>query len=233
MAEIQDEKNTGLDVQEQLDKAELFFEKNKKNISIIAGVIIAVAGLISLYKFWYIPSEDAKAQAEIFTAQQYFEKDSLDLALNGGTIAGQSFTGLLDVADSYSGTPTGNLAEYMIGTILLKKGKFEEAIEHLSNFKSDDIMISAVALGAIGDANLELNKSDEALNFYLKAANTNSNEFTSPIYLKKAALVYESKREFAEALKNFERIKKEFNKSTEARDIEKYISRVKVAGNLE
>ena len=233
MAELQEEKNASIDVQEQLDKAELFFEKNKKTIGIVGGVILGIAALISAYKFWYIPSEDAKAQAEIFMAQQYFEKDSLDLALNGGTVAGQSFTGLLEVADNYGMTPTGNLAEYMIGTILLKKGKFEEAIERLSNFSTDDIMISTVAIGAIGDAHSELKHNEEALKFYLKAANMNSNEFTTPLYLKKAGLVYEVQKEYSEAAKVYERIKKEFNKSTEARDIEKYISRAKVAGNIE
>ena len=233
MAESQEEKNVVVDVQEQIDKVELFFEKHKKNISIIGGAIILIVGFFSAYKFWYIPSEDAKAQAEIFMAQKYFEKDSLDLALNGGTIAGKSFVGLLEVADNYGITPTGNLAEYMIGTILLKKGKYEEAIERLSNFSCDDIMVSTVAIGAIGDAHSELQRYDEALNYYLKAANMNSNEFTTPIYLKKAGLVYESKGEFAEAVKNYVRIKKEVSKSTEARDIEKYISRAKVAGNIE
>jgi tetratricopeptide (TPR) repeat protein len=79
---------------------------------------------------------------------------------------------------------------------------------------------------------MELNEVDAAIKFYQKAADINTNSFTTPIYLKKAALAYESKSEFADALKLYERIQKEYSKSTEARDIEKYIQRVKTAGNL-
>ena len=73
---------------------------------------------------------------------------------------------------------------------------------------------------------------DEAVKFYLKAAEKRTNNFTTPIYLKKAALAYELQKNYAEALSIYERIKKEYARSTEARDIEKYIAKAKTLGNL-
>ena len=79
---------------------------------------------------------------------------------------------------------------------------------------------------------MELNKQDEALKYYLKAADQAGNNFTSPLYLKKAGLVYELKNDFAKALEMYERIKKEYNESTEAKEIDRSIAKVKTLGNL-
>ena len=43
----------------------------------------------------------------------------------------------------------------------------------------------------------------------------------------KAGLIYEEQKKLEDALKIYERIQKDFFKSYEGRDIEKYISRVK------
>lgn len=237
--EVQEEKTgTGIDVQEKLDKAELFLDKNRKQVLYIAGAIAAVIGLIALYKYWYIPQKESEAQAELFYAEQLFEKDSFNLAINGGykvkSNDGMEKTvmSLAEIADQYSGTPSGNLANYYLGISYLQTGKFNEAVEYLSKFESDDVVLNAVAVGATGDAYVELQKLDEAVKYYLKAADQNENSFTSPLYLKKAGLVYETKGNFADAVKIYERIQKEYNKSTEARDIEKLIARAKAAGNL-
>jgi tetratricopeptide (TPR) repeat protein len=181
---------------------------------------------------WYIPEQDKEAQTQIFTAQSLFEKDSFNLALKGGNYNGTTFSGLEEVAETYASTPTGKVARYMVGVSYLQLGKYQDAIENLEAFSSDDVMLSSIATGAIGDAKMELNQVDEAIKYYQKAADINTNNFSTPIYLKKAALAYESKSQFADALKLYERIQKEFSKSTEARDIEKYIQRVKTLGNI-
>lgn len=232
MAEVSEEKNTGFDVKETLGSAEMFFEKNKKMVSYVGTAVLVLIGGIIAYKMWYIPEQDKEAQTQMFVAQSLYDKDSLAMAVKGGNYNGTAYSGIEEIADGYSGTPSGNLAEYMIGTTLLQQGKFEEAIEHLENFSSDDIMLSAVAIGAIGDAKMELKDTDAAIKYYLKAADKNTNQFTTPIYLKKAALAYESQANYAESVKLLERIQKEFPKSTEAREVEKYIQRAKTLGNL-
>ena len=232
MAEVSEKQETSFDVEETVGKAEMFFEKNKKMIGYVGAAIAVLTTAIITYKMWYIPEQNKEAQAQMYMAQSLFDKDSLNLSLKGGNYNATTFTGLEEIADNYGSTPSGKVAEYMVGVALLNQGKYQDAIDHLENFSSDDVMLSAVAIGAIGDAKMELNEVDAAIKFYQKAADINTNSFTTPIYLKKAALAYESKSEFADALKLYERIQKEYSKSTEARDIEKYIQRVKTAGNL-
>jgi tetratricopeptide (TPR) repeat protein len=217
---------------------EVFYEKNKKAITYGGGAFLAIVAIISFYTFYWLPGEEKEANNEAFFAQTYFEKDSFLVALNGGinvqTSEGpKTIMGFRDIADSYSSTKTGKLANYYAGICLLRTGKFEEAIESLEKFSIKDEMLAPVAIGAIGDANMELNKIDEAIKFYLKAAEQSSNAFTTPIYLKKAAFAYEQTANYTEALATYERLKNEYSASTEAREVDKYIARVKTLGNIQ
>ena len=128
--------------------------------------------------------------------------------------------------------PSGNLAHYYLGIAYLRKGEFEKSIEQLKSFSSDDIIVAPIAIGAIGDDYVELNKVEEGINYYLKAAKQSNNKFTAPIYLKKAGLAYESLNKFKEAVGVYEKIKSDYPKSTEGQDIDKYIARAKTLGNI-
>jgi tetratricopeptide (TPR) repeat protein len=140
--------------------------------------------------------------------------------------------GFEQIAENYSLTKSGALANYCAGICLLRTGKFEQAIEYLSKYDGNDEIIAPIAIGAIGDCNIELNKVDEAINYYLKAAEKKHNSFTTPYFLKKAGFAYEQKSNFAEALAIYQRIKTEFGKSEEGKEIEKEIAKVKALGNL-
>lgn len=217
---------------------EFFYEKNKKVITYGGVAILAIAAIFSFYKFYWLPGEEKEAGNEVFFAQTYFEKDSFLVALNGGlnvqTSEGpKTMMGFKDIAENYSATKTGRLANYYAGICLLRTGKFEEAIGYLEQYDGKDEMVAPVAIGAIGDANMELNKVDEAIKFYLKAAEQSTNAFTTPLYLKKAAFAYEQKANYTEALATYERLKNEYSKSTEAREVDKYIARVKTLGNIQ
>lgn len=215
-----------------------FYEENKKVITYGGGALLAIVALFSFYKFYYLPGEEKTANNEIFYAQNYFERDSFNIALNGGLNVQSSegpktMMGFKAVADEYSHTKTGNLANYYAGICLLRTGKYDEAIEYLEKFSGNDEMVAPMAIGAIGDANMELNKTDDAIKFYLSASEKSTNNFTTPLFLKKAAFAYEQKANYTEALALYERLKSEYSKSNEAKEINKYIARVKVLGNID
>ncbi|NJK87388.1 MAG: tetratricopeptide repeat protein [Bacteroidales bacterium] len=106
------------------------------------------------------------AQNEMFMAEKYFEADSFQLALEGDG----SYLGFLDIIDEYSVTKSANLSHYYAGISYLHLGEYEDAIKHLKKFNANDVYISTIAIGAIGDAYQELGELDESVSFYLKAA---------------------------------------------------------------
>lgn len=219
-----------VDVEHALSKTELYIEQNKKSLGIIFGAIVVLVGGYFAYKYWYVAGEETKARAEMFKAEDYFGKDSIDLAINGDPKTGA--LGFAQIVEDYGITPSGNLAHYYLGICYLKKGQYEDAIAQLEEFDAQDQMVAPLATAAIGDAHMELGKTDEAITYYLKAAEQHVNNFDTPICLKKAAMAYEEKANYADAVKIYERIKNEFAETTEGRDMDKYIARAKTLGNL-
>ena len=211
-----------VDVQEVYSKTETFIEDNKKVLSIVILGAIIVIGSYFGYKKLIIAPMEIEAQSDMFMAEKYFEQDSLQLAINGD---GLNY-GFLDIVDEYSGTKAANLAHYYLGICYRNIGDYEYAIEELKSFSSDDVMISTVAIGAIGDSYMELNDIDEAINYYEKAVSHGDNKLTSPIYLFKAGLAYEENQDFEGAKKKYKSIKADYPDSKEAQTNDKYISRV-------
>lgn len=219
---------------ETASKSEQWVEKNQK---IIFGGVIAIAIIILgyvAYNKYVIEPNEKEAADELAFPKRYFEEaqnttasvDSLyNLSLNGA----DGKYGLVDIAESYSGTKAGNLAKYMSGIAFLKTGDYESAIQYLSEFKSDDKMLAALALGNIGDAFVEINQMEDALSYYLDAANLNDNNFTSPLYLFKAGNVAMSLGKFDDAEKYFSKIKNSFSKSEEGKNIDIFIQRAQIA----
>jgi len=210
-------------VEEALSKSEMFIEKNQKILTIIIGAIILIFVVFFGYKKYIQSPKEKEAQAAMFNAEYYFDQDSVNLALNGD---GENF-GFLDVIDDYGSTKSGNLAKYYAGICYLKMGEYENAIDYLKRFSSEDQIVSSMALGAIGDSYVQLGDIDKGIEYYLKAAKNNTNDFSSPPFLMKAAWGYEINNDWSSALNTYNKIKKEFPKSREARELDKYIARAK------
>jgi tetratricopeptide (TPR) repeat protein len=216
------------EVESALTSTEQFLEHNQKIILIVIGAIVVfVVGYLALNKF-YIEPRIESAQEQMFPAQNYFEKDSFNLALNGDG----SNPGFLDIIDDFGSTDAGNLAKYYAGISYLHMGQYENAVDYLKEFDTDDALLGPISVGAQGDAQLELGSKDKALDLYTEAYKMNDNELTSPIYMLKAAELLENNNKSAEALNLYETIKEKFPDSNEGRNIDKYIARVKVKMNV-
>jgi len=206
---------------EQISKTEEFIEKNKKMVFIIGGAIAAIIAVYFLYNYWNT-NQNQTAQNEMFQAVYYFEADSLDKALSGD---GNNY-GFIDIIEEYGMTNAANLARYYAGAAYLKKGEYISAIDFLSSYSSDDLLIQARAYGLIGDANMEMGNVDEAIDYYNKAADYNPNEYTSPGYLIKAAVAYENKGDFKSALKCYNTIVENYVNSNEYQNARKHKARL-------
>ncbi len=228
---VKQQKSTTEEVFKDLDivasKSEIFVEKNK---NIIIGAVLAVVIIIGgymAYNDYYLAPLQKKATNELFNAKQYFKQGAYENALKGD---GQ-YLGFLDIADDYSMTKSGNIANYYAGLSYLKLGKYDEAINYLEKFSSDDKMVGPVAKGAMGDAFVGLNQLDDALDYYEKAANLSANDFTTPIFLMKAGNTAMELKDYSKAEDLYQRIKNDFSKSAEAQSIDKFIERAKASQN--
>ena len=205
---------------DRLSQSEDFVKKNKTKLLVVFAAIAAVVVAGFLY-YNYKSSRNTEAHNAMFQAVYYFEQDSLGKALNGD---GQ-YMGLLAVADEYSGTEAGNLANFYAGVALLKEGKFAEAQEYLEEFESDDYLLQARAYSLTGDAMIEQGKNKEAAEMYMKAANYNSNPHFSPQYLMKAGIAYEADNNFTSAAEAYDKIVTDYITSDQVSEAKKYKAR--------
>lgn len=215
-------------------RSEQWVIKNQNAIFMaIAAVVVIILGYLAYQKYVMEPKEKEAAD-ELAFPKAYFEdaqnnsvaKDSLlILALNGS----DGKYGFIDVAGEYSGTKAGNLANYYAGITSLQLKNYKNAIEYLEKFSSNDELLGPISKGAIGDAFADIDQLDEALEYYLKAANLKDNNFSSPLYLFKAGNTAMDIEEFATALKLFNRIKNDYPDSEEAKNIDIYISKATFA----
>ncbi len=236
--ELEEMQSTTAEVFNTLDetasKSEQWIEKNSKVLFMaLIAVVVLVLGYLGYNKYIVEPTE-REASNELAFPRKYFDEaatagSGIDSLLNLGLEGADGKYGFLDIADSYSSTKAGNLANYYAGVSYLQMKKYDKAIEYLSKFSSDDELLGPTALGAIGDAFADINQPEEALEYYEKAANKKSNEFTTPLFLFKAGQTALELKKFGKAEKLFTKIKDNYSKTDQGKDIDKYINSAKYA----
>lgn len=221
-----------LEATENINNREAFFMKYKKAILIaVAAIIVVIAGVF-LYISQISGPREEKASTALSKGQTYFNNEMFEQAVNGD---GAGFVGFAKLADEYSGTKAGNLANLYAGLSYANLGKWAEAQKSLDVFSTEgDQMISPASQAALGDAYAHLNQLDKAVDAFKKAADMadskaedDTNNSLSPIFLIKAGEVLESQGKKDEALKIYQDIKKKYVNSmlVQSAEIDKYIER--------
>ncbi|MCL2415057.1 MAG: tetratricopeptide repeat protein [Bacteroidales bacterium] len=206
--------------EDSVSRLEAWYYKNQKLITaFIAIVILAVGGYFG-YRFLYQEPRERVAQEEMFMAQNFFEADSLNWALNGHGM----HLGFVDIINNFRGTRAANLSHSYVGIIYMRKGRFEDALHHLKRFRSNDLILTPMVGMLIADAYAELGNYSEALRQYERAASSHVNDMVTPMILMRAAALAHIQGDYQRALRHYERVRTEFVRSPEAQDIDKHIA---------
>ena len=205
--------------EQQVNKTEAFFEKNKKAIIIAVVAVIAIVVGAILFNNYYLEPRANEASTELAKSQELFDQQQYDKAL----------VGFQKVASDYSSTDAGNLAQLYIGLCQAQQGKWQEAVNALESFSSKgDQMISPAAEGALGNAYANLKQLDKAVEHLKKAAEMADNNSLSPTFLIQAGEILESQGKKDEALKLYQEVKKKYFNSMQYQSIDAYIERASV-----
>ena len=207
-----------LDIGEVYTRTELFIEKNRRGVMIAAGAVVAVVVGALGWKS-YVNGKQEDALANIWKAQYYFEVDSLDKAIDGDGI----YLGFASIADEYGIAPAGKLAHFYLGTCYMKKAEYEAAIEHYKAADVDDDVLRVMAVGNIGDALVELGRTEDAVDYFEKASGMVTNDFITPIYLMKAGIAHQRLGNWKAAAKAFGRVVREFPTNQDVPQAKKYL----------
>jgi len=217
-----------------VERARGFWAKYNKPISYIGSVIVILFIGWTIYKYMFKVPQQEKGDKVVFVTQKYFSEfstatDSAKILLATKVLNGDGANpGALRIINEYSGTPAANLCEYYAGTCYLQLGQYAKSIKYLKDFDANGAdQIKSRALGMMGDASAELNKNDDALDYYQKAANVNEKDtYTSSEFLFRAALFAQSIDKQKEAIDLFKKLKTEYPLTEKAADADKYLAKL-------
>jgi tetratricopeptide (TPR) repeat protein len=207
-------------VERALSSSEAFIEKYQKQILIGVSVVVLIVLAVMAFNNFYLKPREVAAENAMYKAQNYFAVDSFKIALDGN----KDVMGFKEIASEYGMTASGNLAKAYTGICYYKLGKYQDAIKYLAQYDGEDAYFKTTIAGLTGDCYAELGETAKAQDFYSKAIG-DKNEL-SPVYLKKAGILFETKGQAADAEKMYQQIKNDYPKSMEAGDIDKYLARV-------
>lgn len=213
--------------EEILDNAQVqtenFFEKNSKMVVVAIVVIFVLAAAIFGYKKLIVEPRLNDAQEMLYEAQYRFEQQNADfaLALNGD----ENVPGFAQVIEKYGNTPAGNLATVYAAACALRLGDFDAAEGYLAKYSNvkgaTGELVNAMAVGICGEIAVEKGDYAGAAAIFEKAANVSDNNYSAPLYLRKAAMAYAAAGNAAKAQECLQTINDKYPSSIEAREAEK------------
>jgi TolA-binding protein len=213
--------------EEILDNAQVqtenFFEKNSKMVVVAIVVIFVLAAAIFGYKKLIVEPRLNDAQEMLYEAQYRFEQQNADfaLALNGD----ENVPGFAQVIEKYGNTPAGNLATVYAAACALRLGDFDAAEGYLAKYSNvkgaTGELVNAMAVGIRGEIAVEKGDYAGAAAIFEKAANVSDNNYSAPLYLRKAAMAYAAVGNAAKAQECLQTINDKYPSSIEAREAEK------------
>lgn len=186
--------------------SEAFIEKHQKKLMLAFVVIIALlAGWLMYRNLIQIPANQ-EADALMVEGQSYFAGNQYKIAVDGDSI---NFIGFVAIADEYSSTPSGNLANAYAGLSYYKLGEYDNAIAYLSKYGGSDEIVGYSVVGTIGDCYVQKGEVETALSYFKKAAKS-ENVMVATTYLLKLARAYEALNQNDQALATYQVIKSDY-----------------------
>lgn len=223
-----------------VENAKNFWDKYSKPILYVVGAVAVLTVAWYAYKNYVVEPQKIEANEAFFAAEGLFakmastgfNKDSINIVMNGGEIDGQKVTGALKVISNFGSTPAGDRAEYIAGACYLHLKEFDKAIKHLEAFDGNGAtQVQSKAYIMLGHAYAEKKKNSEALSNYKKAASVNEkDDFFAPDALLMAAAFAASTGDSKEAISLYQQVKEKYPSNTAviSGDVDKNLARLGV-----
>ncbi len=220
MANNKPKEETRTSIDEVNDTLTGIGEKVQNNPKIILWSCVGVAAIVAVILIYVYafrqPAKEAAAkalgQADIELLQG---NDSIALAKYQEVAAKHSFE-------------SANLANLNAAILLYKKGDYQEAIKHLSDYKPGESIIGASSRSLMGDCYVNLEQYEKALDCFQQAVKiSDNNPHYTPAFMLKEATVYRHLKNYKAEAKVYETILKNYPAYGQENgiDIKKYLKR--------
>ncbi len=191
----------------------LFTSFLKRNLTAVLAATVLVILVLGggIFYYFYSQARQVEAQELLVNAEQAFQQGEFETALWGDDV--QLRVGLLEIIDNYGRTSAGNLARYYAAVAEAELGNYDDALRYIERFDPPrgilgvgPISFHAVVLSNLGEYS-------RAADVFVKAAEWDINEATTPQNLFNAAQAAMEADEVARATQLVTRILSDYEDS--------------------
>jgi len=207
-------------------KVQSFYDSNKNAvIGVAIALIVIVGGSVGWH--FYSTSQEAKAQQLMGQATQAYLQGDFEKALKGSEA---DFTvGFQQIIDNYGMTDAANLAQYYAAVSEFKLGNTENALNYIENYEVPEGIMGVGPLSFHGVLLTDLGNHAEAAKMFVKAAEWDKNDSTTPYNYLEAANAFNDAGNPAEAQKYAQIIIDEYANSSQFADAQKLLGMLATA----
>ena len=207
-------------------KAQSFYDKNKN--ALIGGaiaLIIVLGGSIGYY--YYSSAQEDKAQQLMANATQAYLSQDYETALRGSEA---EFTvGFEQIINNYSITDAANLARYYASVCEFNLGNTEQALTYIKEYEIPEGILGVGPISFHGVILTDLGRHQEAADIYVKAAEWDVNDSTTPYNYLEAAKAFHDAGNSEKARQYAQRIVDEYSQSTQVTGAQKLLGTLAIA----
>ena len=200
-----------------------FFEEHQQKIIIGAGAI----AVIVLAILWYsskVTEDNLLAAGDLSKIVSIYEQGQYQKAIDGEP--GTQLNGLTNIVENYGSTEQGELAKIYLANSYYSTGDFENAMKYYSDYSGSSKLHKASSYAGQATCYEQMGNFEDAANYYKKAANTYKVDSQTANYLLCAGIDFIKAGRTEEAKSVLELVKKDFNTTSAAREVDKYLSQL-------
>lgn len=161
-----------------------FFEDHRNTvIGVIVGLVLLALAVIG-WRTWQ-DRRSAEGQQLLGAILNEYNAGNYQAALDGTDTA----PGLLEIADEYGSTPTGEQATFFAADALYQLGDYDRALEYFEDYDGDGLMAASAIAGRAAIAEQQGDNA-RAAGLYEDAAEEYDSPASTPGYLLDAARAY-------------------------------------------
>ena len=207
------------------NRGQEFFEDHRTAILGVIGGLVALAVLVFAWRA-YQANRSEEGQVLLGAILTEYEAGNYQTALDGTDAA----PGLLDIADEYGSTPTGQQATFFAADALYQTGETDRALELFEDYSGPPIMEASAIAGRAAIAE-DAGQHAQAADLYERAAGAFESPASTPGYLLDAARTHRAAGETDAAMAALERVVDEYPDTPEARTANAEIGLVMAAAS--
>lgn len=210
---------------ETFSKAQSFYDQNKNTvIGAAIALVVIIGGSVGWY--YYSTAQEQEAQRLMGTATQAYLQGNYEQALTGSEA---DFTvGFEQIINNYGITDAANLAHYYAAVSEFKLGNPQEALSYIENYEIPEGIMGVGPLSFNGVVHTELGNHAQAAQLYVKAAEWDVNDSTTPYNYLEAAKAFHDAGNQAEAQEYAQKIVDEYANSSQITEAQKLLGMLAV-----